>query len=329
VLTLVGLALAGAAASAAPGGPPYPLPALEERPAELVALGAELFAEPALSLDGSIACASCHRAEHGFADSEPLSRGVGGALTLRNAPSILNRAFGTRQMWDGRAATLLEQVLLPIQDPREMALSLDEAVARLAADERYAVRFDRALGAPPSRDGLARALEAFVASQWLGDSPVDRFRAGDAAALADDERAGLWIYESRGACWRCHGGPNFTDEDFHATGVGARDGALEPGRYAVTGAETDRGRFKTPSLRAAAPSAPYMHDGSLAALEDVVLFYRRDGGATAGLDPLLREVRLEPGDEVFLAAFLRALARPGSPPSPALSGAPEPPSAAR
>lgn len=291
-----------------PARTPLGLPEREALEDEaLAALGARLFFDPVLSADRSVACASCHRPERAFADDVPLSSGVGGQRTLRNAPSLLNRAYGRRFMWDGRAETLEEQALLPIENPLEMALPLTEALARLAADPDYRERFGRVLGGPPTEAGLARALAAYVRRLVLGDSPVDRFRAGDFSALSDAERAGLWFYESRGRCWRCHGGANFTDEDFHDTGVGVRDGEPEEGRAAISGDPEDRGRFKTPSLRGLADTAPYMHDGSLATLEEVVEFYRVGGRPNDRLDPLLEPIEMTPADAANLVAFLRAL----------------------
>ena len=223
--------------------------------------------------------------------------------------TLLNRAYGEHFMWDGRAATLEEQVLLPIENPREMDLALDQALARLAASSELALGFERAFGAAPTRATLARALSAYVRRLVQGDSPVDRFRAGVVEALSDAERAGLWFFESRGGCWRCHFGPNFSDEDFHATGVGAREGVPEPGRVAVTHDEADRGKWKTPSLRGLAATAPYLHDGSLATLEEVVEFYRQGGRASANLAPELRPLEMSAQDAANLVAFLRALSR--------------------
>lgn len=274
---------------------------------ELAALGARLFFDPILSDDRKVACASCHRPERAFADELDFSRGARGQRTARNTPTLLNRAWGTSFLWDGRAPTLEEQVLLPIENPLEMALPLAQALARLDGEAAYVAEFERVLGSAPARDGLARALAAYVRRLVLGDSPVDRFRAGDFAVLDDEARAGLWFYESRGGCWRCHGGANFSDEDFHATGVGSRDGEPEPGRAAVTGREEDRGRFKTPTLRGVAATAPYMHDGSLATLEEVVEFYRLGGRANANLDPLLAPLEMSASDARNLVAFLRAL----------------------
>ncbi len=292
-----------------PLGLPADLAPPDDASPEVVALGRRLFFDPILSLDRTVACASCHRPESGLADAEPTSRGVGGRRTLRNTPTVLNRALGTRFFWDGRAASLEEQALAPIEDEREMALPLDEALARLAADADYAAAFEGAFGGPPTRERLARALASFVRRLWIGDSPVDRFRAGEHDALTPAERAGLWLFESRGGCWRCHSGPNFSDEDFHATGVGARDGVPEDGRFAVTGDPRDRGRFKTPTLRGVALTAPYMHDGSLATLEEVVEFYRRGGNPSENLDPALRPLELSDRDAANLVAFLRALSR--------------------
>lgn len=275
----------------------------------VVELGRALFFDPRLSRDGTVACASCHRPELAFADDRPRSRGVGGALTARNAPSLLNKALSEDLHWDGGAATLEEQVLLPIESPTEMGLPLDEAVARLRADVELAARFELALGGPPDAPRLAAALAAFVRRLVAGDSPVDRFRAGLSQELDAAERAGLWLYEGRGGCWRCHGGPNFSDEGFHNTGVGAVDGVPEAGREAVTGDADDRGAFRTPGLRHLTRTAPYMHDGGLATLREVVEFYRRGGVPNSHLSAELRPLPLSDEDVEHLVAFLEALSR--------------------
>lgn len=290
-----------------PSGSPQRAPGEGQTSEDLAALGQRLFFDARLSADGSVSCASCHRPERNFADDVAFSRGVHERRTARNTPTLLNRVLGTHFMWDGRAATLEQQVLLPISNPLEMDLALTEALRRLDEDEAYRAEFARVLGGAPEADGLARALAAYVRGLVPGRSPVDRFRAGDFEALDDSARAGLWFYESRGGCWRCHGGPNFSDEDFHNTGVGAQGGQPEPGRAAVTARPEDRGRFKTPTLRGLAATAPYMHDGSLATLEDVVEFYRQGGRANPGLDPVLAPVEMSPEDARNLVAFLRAL----------------------
>jgi len=299
-------------ARAAPLGLPE-LPAAAADEARAAELGRRLFFDPVLSADRSVSCASCHAPEKGFADSQSFSSGVGGRKTTRNAPTILNRAYGKSFFWDGRAATLEAQVLEPIENPLEMALALDEALVRLEEEPGYRVAFGE-IGGAPTRAALARALAAFVRAQVLGDSPVDRFRArGEFDALDDAERAGLWFYESRGGCWRCHSGPNFTDELFHATGVGSQGGEPEPGRAAVTGDPAERGAFKTPTLRGVALTAPYMHDGSLATLEEVVAFYRQGGRPSTNLDARIAPLDMTDEDAANLVAFLRALSRPAPP----------------
>jgi len=296
-----------------PPEPPFGLPPemgtiLAADTAATVDLGRALFFDPILSLDRTVACASCHDPAHGFANPSAVSNGVQGRTTERNAPSLINRALGTAFMWDGRVGSLEEQVLLPIENEREMALPLDMALERRATDERYSAQFSAVAGGPPDRAGLALSLSAFVRRLTLGDSPYDHFLAGRFDALTPEERGGLWIFESRGKCWRCHRPPLFTDEGFHATGVGAREGEPEPGRMAVTGASDDRGRFKTPTLRGLAVSAPYMHDGSLGTLEEVIQRYRRIE-PSANLDPAIEPLEITDVEAANLAAFLRALSR--------------------
>jgi cytochrome c peroxidase len=282
----------------------------DPRHAARLALGRKLFFDPILSADRTVACASCHQPEHGFSSPDPRPVGAFGRHADRHAPTLFNRALGTRQMWDGRAATLGEQVLLPIENPNEMALPLADALARLHDDAAYCELFSAAFeGGAVEGPNLSSALTAFVGRLWLGNSAVDRFRAGDTDALGDAERSGLWVWESKGRCWRCHSGPNFSDESFHNTGIGARDGKPEPGRFAITSDPSDRGRFKVPTLRGLVRTAPYMHDGSLATLADVVAFYRRGANPNDNLDPLLAPLDLTDEDAAHLVAFLEALSR--------------------
>lgn len=321
LLALAGLAIAARAQESAPRLPedtlPRPLPrtiplglpdSLADRlpTPEVAALGRRLFFDPILSRDRSLSCASCHDPAHGFADSAPFSSGIDGTSTTRNTPTLFNLAFGRHFFWDGRARSLEEQVLVPIANEAEMALAIPDALARLGAE--YGAEFEHAFGGPANAERLASALAGFVRLLLRGDRPVDRFRAGDLAALDPTERAGLWLFESRAGCWRCHDGANFSDEGFHATGIGARNGELEDGRAAVTGDPADRGRFKTPTLRGLSLTAPYMHDGSLATIEDVIEFYRRPvPEGLEGLDPRLLPLELSDGDAERLAAFLRTL----------------------
>lgn len=292
-----------------PAEPPYGLVA-EELPVLSdagVAIGRSLFFDPILSKDGSVSCASCHQPDFGFADPRTKSVGVGGARTDRNSPSLFNRALGTAFFWDGRSDSLEEQVLEPIENPKEMGLALEEAIDRLAKHEHYGPAFREAFGEEVSEALLAKVLAGFVRRLWIGDSPVDRFREGDIVHLSEAAQAGLWIYESRGFCWRCHTGQNFTDEKFHNTGIGSSVEDAAPGRFAVTGDEGDRGAFKTPTLRGLVFTAPYMHDGSLASLRDVVEFYVEGGRKNPSLSPLMEPLKLSDTDVDNLVAFLGAL----------------------
>lgn len=271
-------------------------------------LGRKLFFDPILSADRTIACASCHHPEHGFASSEGIPMGIRGQRLNRRAPSLMNRALGKSFFWDGRAATLEEQALMPIEDPREMGSSVDEAVNRLKADASYRGVFAKAFADGVTARNLGAAIASFERTLLRGDSRIDKFRQnGDVAAISPDERHGLWLYESKARCWRCHSGTNFTDEAFHNTGVAWGREPLDFGRFGVTKNESDRGKFKTPTLRGVALTAPYMHDGSMKTLEEVIEFYSRGGNDNPHRDALLVPLELSKEEVAALVAFLKAL----------------------
>jgi cytochrome c peroxidase len=273
-----------------------------------IALGRRLFFDRRLSADGSLSCASCHDPAAAFADRKRVSTGVFGRTGTRNAPALINRGYGAAFFWDGRAATLEEQVLGPIDNPVELGAGVDDAVRRLARDPSYVSGFQRSFDRPPSRTDLARALATYIRSIRAGNAPVDRFLAGDRNALSAAEQAGLRLFRGKGNCTACHLGPTFSDERFHNTGIAWMTGALgDEGRAAVTGRAADRGAFKTPTLRHVAGTAPYMHDGSLATLDEVIEFYDRGGHPNPYLDPDLQPLRLMAEEKSALLAFLRAL----------------------
>ena len=275
-----------AAAVTIPLGLDLYLPAPEDNPltAQKVALGRRLFFDRRLSRDNSIACASCHDPQQAYSDGRPVAIGIYGRKGRRNAPAIVNRGYGRLFFWDGRVTTLEEQVLKPIEDPNEMDLTLPEASARAGI----------------SPEEISRALASFVRSILSGDSRYDHFVNGDRGALSADEQAGLQLFRGKANCVACHVGPNFSDERLHNTGIAWRDG-----QFADAGA--GRGDFKTPTLREVARTAPYMHDGSLASLEDVVEFYNRGGNANPQLDPELHPLHLSEEEKRSLVRFLRSL----------------------
>ena len=283
-----------AALLAIPLGLDLYMPVPEDNPitAERVARGRELFFDTRLSRDRTIACASCHDPERAFSDGRPVAIGVFNRVGTRSAPALINRGYGRAFFWDGRAATLEEQVLQPIQDPNEMDLTLPEVSARV--------------GMPI--DEVSRALASFVRSLLSGDSPFDRFINGDRAALSTEQQAGLQVFRGKANCTACHVGPTFTDERFHNTGVAWREGQLlDEGRFGVTRRSEDRGAFKTPTLREIARTAPYMHDGSLVTLREVVDYYDRGGNSNPGLDAELRPLNLTASDKDALIGFLQSL----------------------
>jgi cytochrome c peroxidase len=261
-----------------------PAPADNTLTSAKIELGRRLFNDRRLSRDRSIACSSCHDPARAFSADRSVAVGVFGRTGRRNAPALINRGYGRLFFWDGRIRSLEEQVLKPIEDPNEMDLPIDEAAARIGLD----------------RETLARALASYVRSILSGDSRYDRFVNGDRGALSAEEQAGLGIFRGRGNCSACHVGPLLTDERLHNTGV-----AWSGGRLTDEGG--GQGRFKTATLREVARTAPYMHDGSLATLEDVVRFYSDGGRANPWLDPEIRPLSLDIGDRRALAAFLRSL----------------------
>ena len=224
-----------------------PIPPDNQLTPEKVALGKRLFLDPILSADRTVSCASCHDPEQSFTDKLPKAKGVFGQLGPRRVPKLVNRGYGRSFFWDGRIPTLEEQVLQPVINSLEMDLPLKQAVARLRADERYVAEFGAVFGRAPSQEDLARALASYVRTILSGDSPYDRYVAGDANALNEQEKLGLAVFRGKGACGSCHIGPNLTDERFHNTGVGYEDGKfLDDARSASTRSGTTFGeRFPT------------------------------------------------------------------------------------
>ncbi len=270
------------------------MPVPEDNPmtAEKIELGLRLFNDRRLSRDGSIACASCHNPERAFADGRAIAIGVFGRKGRRNAPALINRGWGRSFFWDGRVPTLEEQVLKPIEDPNEMDLPVADAAGRV--------------GLTP--EDLSRALASYVRSIMSGNSPYDRFVNGERTALSAEQQAGLQIFRGKGNCTACHVGPNFTDERLHNTGVAWRQATgsgQATGYFADPGA--GNGTFKTPTLREVARTAPYMHDGSLATLEDVVEFYDGGGRPNPHIDLEIHPLRLTVEEKRALAGFLTSV----------------------
>ena len=288
--------------------PNVPIPSHNLQFDAKVELGKLLFFDPRLSKDKSISCASCHLPEAGFADPRQFSLGVGGKQGGRNAPTAINAAYNHLQFWDGRAGSLEEQALGPIQNPIEMAETLDGVVKKLSKVQAYRGRFRAVFGADVSPDGIAKAIAAFERTLISTNSSFDRFMAGDKGALSKSAQRGFELFQGKARCVLCHNGPNFTDNKFHNLGV-PQVGPLKEdlGRYAVTKRDSDRGAFKTPTLRSIALTAPYMHTGGFATLEDVVQFYNKGGEAVPGKDMFMTALNLTDQEKKALVEFLKSL----------------------
>lgn len=315
---LVGLAAAatfGAEQASAPGGKPAdlaPLPAAVPAPKDnpttpaKVALGKQLFFDPRLSGDNTMSCATCHLPKTAFADGRPRVRGRGGKELARNTPTVLNAAFLKRFLWDGRAATLEEQPVLAITSPDEMNQDLGDLEKELNAAPDYVRQFQAVFGTDVTRAGIGQALAAFQRTLVSRNAPLDRYLAGDRTALSEEARRGLELFRGDAGCVRCHNGPVLSDGQFYRLGIGTPDEGLG----GVTGKKEDRFKFRTPSLRDVARTGPYMHDGSLKTLEEVVQFYYRlaprrgPEGLPLDVEPLLGNSLSEVSD---LVAFLEAL----------------------
>jgi cytochrome c peroxidase len=285
---------------------PFPRDNLPTR--ERIDLGKRLFFDRSLSSDQSTSCATCHNPEHAFADNEVNSCGIDRKKGNRNTPSVINAAFQPYQFWDGRASSLEDQALLPLENPHEMGSSVSSIVDKLNQLPPYRDAFHRAFGSPVTRQNLAQALASFERTVLAGDSAYDRYVAGNQTALSQKAVEGMKLFQGKAHCHLCHQGYNFSDGLFHNLGVGwSESGFADEGRSAVTGIVKDRGSFKTPTLRQVAQTAPYMHDGSMVSLEVVVDFYDRGGQSNPHLDPLIQPLRLTPQEKEALVEFMRSL----------------------
>jgi cytochrome c peroxidase len=346
---------AGVMAPAAPPGlPPVPWPEDNPYTPEKAALGRWLFFDQRLSSRGDVSCASCHNPALAFTDGRAKPVGIRGQEGQRSAPTLINRAYSTFQFRDGRARSLEEQAREPLANRAEMtcdptsALAHRHAVERLKAIPGYVVQFARVFGTEDlSIDHVVRAIATFERTLLSGNSPFDRYLAGDKNALSPAQVRGMAVFFQKAACDRCHLGPsfipdlfyehdersfrarrirtdpvtgrevpeiqgfNFTDGSFQNTGIGMDRPEPDLGRYLVSRREADQGAFKTPTLREVEHTAPYMHDGSLKTLEEVVEYYDKGGIQNPRLQPLMVALHLTAQEKQDLVAFLKGLSGEG------------------
>lgn len=272
--------------------------------AEKISLGKQLYFDGRLSKDNTVSCASCHAPDKGFSNGERFATGVGGAKGGRSAPSVINAAYYSQQFWDGRMQTLEDQALGPIQNPIEMTMSLDAVVAKLNKIDGYKQQFQKVFGTDVNSVGIAKAIAAYERTVLSGNAPYDKFQAGDKKALSDEAQRGMKLFFGKARCSACHTGPNFSDNGYHNLGVGMDAKEPDIGREAVSKLVGDRGAFKTPTLREIAKTAPYMHDGSLKTLADVVDYYNKAGIANEWLDEELVPLNLSAAEKADLVKFM-------------------------
>lgn len=292
---------------------PKTMPEPKDNPTtpEKASLGKQLFFDSRLSGDNTMSCATCHLPDKAFTDNLPRSKGAGKQELARNTPSVLNAGFYTNYLWDGRAKSLEEQALGPIQAPEEMKQDLGELVMELNAVPGYLDQFQKVFGTPVTKDGIAKALAAFQRTLVTAPSPFDRYLAGEGNALSEAAQRGLELFQGSAGCIECHHGPLLSDGKYYRLGVSFKDKGL----MGVTGKKEDTGKFRTPSLRNIAQTGPYMHDGSIKTLDDVVTFYYR-GAPTTTADDLPLDIKPLSGQSFSeisdLVAFLESLT--GEPP---------------
>jgi cytochrome c peroxidase len=289
--------------------PAVPMPKDNVSTPARVELGKVLFFDPRLSGSGTISCASCHSPSLGWSDGLKTAVGMDGGVLGRATPTIVNTAFNTQFMWDGRSKSLEDQALGPMRAADEMNTDFPAMLARLRSLKGYVTMFNAAYpGEGINDDTIAKALAAFERSVITRDTPFDRWVAGDAKALTLSQWRGFKVFTdpAKGNCAACHSAPNFTDNGFHNIGINPKTPA-DLGRFNIRKVASMKGAFKTPSLRDVELTAPYFRDGSAATLRDVVDHYERGGDDLSNLSTDMKPLKLSGPEKLDLVAFLKAL----------------------
>jgi len=250
----------------------------DPKPVDKAALGKLLFFDPVLSRNKTISCASCHKPAYAFADTTAVSVGVKNRKGTRNTPTAMNVLLQKFFFWDGRAKSLEEQALAPIENPSEMNLSIGEALERLRKNKNYRAYFKKIFNSEPNRENLAEAIAAFERTLETSNSPFDSWKfSDDSNAVSASVKRGYAIFNGKGKCSQCHFGADFTANEFRNIGLFDGRKLNDSGRGSVTGSREDIGKFKTASLRNVAITGPYMHNGMFRTLKEVISFYNDPG----------------------------------------------------
>lgn len=284
-----------------------PIPTNSQMTPEVLELGKILFFDPRLSGNNEVSCKTCHDPELGYGDGKATFTKIDGTQGLRNSPTVINSGFYTSLFWDGRAGSLEEQALGPIQDPGEMNQPLGELAEKLKAIEGYEELFLAAFEDGITIENVGKALAAFQRTIIINDTRYDRFLKGDIDALTSEEIRGLDLFAGKAFCITCHNGENLTDNQYYNLGLNSED----KGRYTITGDERDLGRIRTPGLYGITHTAPYMHDGSMETLEEVIEFYNRGGDGHPNTSMFMKmfmsQLNLTEAEKADLLAFLKVL----------------------
>lgn len=291
-----------------PTGFPYPdIPEDNQPTKNRIALGKKLFFDPILSRDNTISCASCHHEDKKMTDGLPVSQGIDGRHVLRNGMTVLNTAYQPNMFWDGGSPTLEQQVTAPIESHEEMDFNVLKVVERLKNHPEYPALFLKAYNLEPSPYTLTRAIANFERTLFTGKSKYDEYQYDkNMNALSESEKRGMDLFfGERAECFHCHGGFNFTDFSFKNNGLYLV--YADSGRARITTLHSDVGKFKVPSLRNVALTAPYMHDGSMATLEEVVEHYSSGGKAHFNKSFLIQPLNLTEQEKTDLVNFMKAL----------------------
>jgi cytochrome c peroxidase len=299
------------------GLPPIPWPKDNPYSKEKADLGRLLYFDKRLSSDGTISCASCHNVPCGYSDCKEIAVGIKHSKGTRHSPTIINAAYGTIFFWDGRANSLEDQCKGPLGNPKEMTLIKDPHEAHKLCVEKvrnisgYKILFKKAFGDEEvTLDKISQAIATFERTILSGNSPYDRYMAGEKTSLSPTQIHGMEVFKKVG-CAICHAGFRFTDGRFQNIGVGMDAPDPDLGRYLITHHQSEWGAFKTPGLREVEHTAPYMHDGSLKTLEEVIDYYDKGGIKNKNLHPLMRPLNLSSDDKKALVTFLKALSGEG------------------
>jgi len=275
---------------------------------EKIDLGRDLFFDRRLSVDGTVSCDFCHSPVLGFSDGRYFASGVFGLKSRRNTITILNRIFGQQYYWDGSLQSIEEVIIDHIEDANVFGNKVENVVNTLSNDKKYLQKFENVFDEEINIDGISKAIAAFVRTLISGDSPFDKYVSGYKSALSESALRGMKLFFSdRLKCSVCHSGPNFTDEKYHSNGSKIDTVNPDLGRYLVTNKDSDKWKFRTPTLRDSSRTSPYMHNGSIKGLNALIDFYNEGGIRNSNQSPIIKPLNLTEEEKVDLKKFLRSL----------------------